>query len=1058
MAQRMKTISFEKIFNWMFTELRQHNQIFGIPSTKFYKKEKSTSLEIFTEKLDNPFGPAAGPHTQLAQNIIASYLVGGRFMELKTVQKLDNLEIEKPCIDAEDEGYNVEWSQELSLEESYEEYLRAWIIIHVLKEVFGLSRNNERGFIFNMSVGYDLEGIKTERMNKFIDELIDAKGTASFLKYKNWLIDNLENVVLPNSLLNSIDVSQLNNKIEDVSPNISNSVTLSTMHGCPPQDIESIAKYLIKEKNLHTYVKLNPTLLGFDYVNDLLQQLGYKYIKLEKKSFEHDLQFKDAIPMLLRLKVLAKEHQREFGVKLSNTLGVNNTLKKLPGNDMYMSGRSLFPLTINLAYKLASEFSGDLNISFSGGATVHNSLNIFETGIYPITLVTDLLKPGGYERLYQIAERFEDSNLYSLQTRKINLSKLKSLSEKSIEDNSYRKEKRETKSLKIPSRLEKFDCYAAPCEVACPIHQDVSKYIRLIEEKRYNDAFAAIIDKNPLPHITGYICDHQCMYKCTRWDYDDPLLIRDLKREAAERAYDNYINSNIKRINNLKTKSKVGIIGGGPSGLSAAYFLARAGMNVTIFEKTKKAGGVVRHSIPGFRIPQEIIDKDIELIKKFGVDFIFDFDEDQSIQKLKDDGFNYIYIAIGADKTKLFNLNGDNKSIFNAIEVLQKFNRGEKLVLGKHVAVIGGGNSAMDSARAAVRCDNVEKAFIIYRRTKEFMPADKEEFDAALKDGVVFKELLLPVEFNDKNLKCQKMQLGDFDKSGRRKVIPIVAEYENIVIDSVITAIGEEVDYNYLIKNGIAIDERKNIVINQNTNETSIENVYIGGDAYRGPSTVVESIADGKKAAEAILKKEGIDFQTNILEKIQINNETWIADALIQKGNITLQNANDLNIESSRCLACDQVCNKCVEVCPNRANIAIAVNGLFKDKFQILHIDGMCNECGNCETFCPHQGAPYKNKITLFWNEEEFNKSQNDGFYLFSLDNHVINLKVRINSLVEKISYNITEKTFFFNNFSEENATHFKKVKSILIQVLEKYRFLLEENNAEWDKFQETRK
>jgi len=248
MAQRMKTISFEKIFNWMFTELREHDQIFGIPSTKFLKKENPASLEIFDEKLEYPLGPAAGPHTQLAQNIIVSYLVGGRFMELKTVQKLDNLGIEKPCIDAEDEGYNVEWSQELSLEESFDEYLKSWVLLHLLKEVLGLSKNSERGFIFNMSVGYDLEGIKTERMDKFIDNLIDAKNSISFQKYKNWLIDNLENVVRLNSLLNAFDISQLKSKIEDISPNISNSVTLSTMHGCPPQDIESIAKYLIKEK------------------------------------------------------------------------------------------------------------------------------------------------------------------------------------------------------------------------------------------------------------------------------------------------------------------------------------------------------------------------------------------------------------------------------------------------------------------------------------------------------------------------------------------------------------------------------------------------------------------------------------------------------------------------------------------------------------------------------------------------------------------------------------------------------------------------------------------
>ncbi|MBM4176963.1 MAG: putative selenate reductase subunit YgfK [Ignavibacteria bacterium] len=1031
MAQKMQTISFEKLLNWIFTELKNSNQIFGIPAVKFYKHRGNASIEIFNEKLDNPFGLAAGPHTQLAQNIIVSYLVGGRFMELKTVQKLDNLEIEKPCIDVEDEGYNVEWSQELSLEKSFDEYLKSWIIIHLLKETLGLSSPDsvgaERGFIFNMSVGYDLEGIKTERMDKFIDYLIDANNSTLFRSYIKLLNESLSRFELISKKFSASEIEKI---IENISPNFSNSVTLSTMHGSPPHEIEAIAKYLIKEKNLHTYVKLNPTLLGFEFVTDVLHKLGFDYIKLNEKSFENDLQFNDAIPMLNRLKQFAKIHGKEIGVKLSNTLGVHNSLHKLPGNEMYMSGRSLFPLTINLAYKLAEEFKGDLNISFSGGATVHNSQQIFETGIYPITLVTDLLKPGGYERLHQIASNFTDPNASIEPSCKIKLSKLKSLAEVSLQEKIYNKHSREIKSLKLSSRLEKFDCYVAPCELACPIHQDVSKYIRLIEENRYDDAFKVIIEKNPLPHITGYICDHQCMYKCVRWDYDDPLLIRDLKKKATEEAYDKFKDLNIKR---LKDKGSAAIIGGGPSGLSAAYFLARAGLDVTIFEKTNRAGGVVRHSIPGFRIPQEVIDKDIELVKKFGVNFVFGSDESMSIKKLKDDGFKYIYLAIGAGKSKKFELSGENKNVFSAIDFLQKFNRNEKLSLGNSVAVIGGGNSAMDGARAALRCERVEKVFIIYRRTKEFMPADKEELDAALDDGVIFKKLLLPVEFNKRILKCQKMQLGEFDKSGRRRVVPIENEFEEIEIDSVITAIGEEVDYDFLTQNGIKIDERKNILVNNTTNETLIENVFIGGDAFRGPSTVVESIADGKKAAESILAKERIDNQFNLSQKVQIDGLKWTEDLSNRKGIIEFQNSIDYSSESSRCLGCDQVCNKCVEVCPNRANIAIAVNGEFKDKFQILHIDGMCNECGNCETFCPHQGAPYKDKLTLFWNEEEFDKSQNDGFYLQTKENEVFTFKLRCNTKVDLITMSANDDKYNTND----------KSQSVMHKVINDHGYLL---------------
>jgi len=372
------------------------DKIFEIPSVKFFKNDKTPCIKIFNEDLDLPIGPAAGPHTQLAQNIISSYLVGGRFFELKTVQKLDKLGIKKPCIDMLDEGYNTEWSQELTLEESYDEYLKAWFIIHMVKQVFGLSSIDGKGFIFNMSVGYDLEGIKTERMNQFINDLKNASEHRLFSQYK----DELLNFVKQNS--KTLFSEELENSLNNITSDISNSVTLSTMHGCPPDEIERIVTYLVTEKNLHTYVKLNPTLLGYNFVNETLNTLGYDYIELNPDSFKNDLQFSDAAAMIKRLKTLAKEKDQSFGVKLSNTLGVSNNKNLLPDKEMYMSGRSLFPLTINLAYKLASEFNGELDISFSGGAVAANIKEILNTGIQPVTMVTDILKPGGYYRLKQI--------------------------------------------------------------------------------------------------------------------------------------------------------------------------------------------------------------------------------------------------------------------------------------------------------------------------------------------------------------------------------------------------------------------------------------------------------------------------------------------------------------------------------------------------------------------------------------------------------------------------------------------------------------------------------
>ncbi len=985
MSDKMQPIPFESLTNWIISEYVSQKTIFGIPSSKFHLAKITGDEKIFGEILETPFGPAAGPHTQMTQNIICAYLVGGRFFELKTVQKMDDLKIDKPCIDAQDEGYNVEWSQELSLDESYSEYLKAWILLHVLKEILKLSQS-ERGFVFNMSVGYDLDGIKTERMNRFIEDLKDASKNELFTLYKFQLVNHLRNkstnqLLRENFSLSEEKIEEIIQKIEKISPQISNSVTLSTMHGCPPQEIEAIAKYLIQEKNLHTYIKLNPTLLGYDFVHNTLHRLGYKYITLDKSSFDHDLQYRDAIPMINRLRAFASANNRVFGIKLSNTLGVKNTIKTLPGDDMYMSGRSIFPLTVNLANKLATEFNGEINISYSGGASNHNIQEILQTGISPITFVTDLLKPGGYLRLSQITETAEKIYLKNKRGNKINLPVLKTVAEESLSEINYSKEKREINSIKIPKSLPLFDCFIAPCQEACPIHQDVASYVRLVEQKRYDEAYELIVSKNPLPHITGYICDHQCMYHCTRWDYDEPVLIRDLKKEAAENGYRSYLKKFKTDFLDIQNNIKIAIIGGGPSGLSAAYFLAKAGFDVTIFEREMNAGGIVKNVLPKFRLPQEAIEKDIEFIEKHGIRFIFGMDPNFSTKELKKEGFKYIYIAIGADASNKIQLIDEDENIIGAIDFLKDFHNEQIFTPGKSVAVIGGGNSAIDSARAAKRYDSVEKVYLIYRRTKKEMPADKEEFHSALKDGVEFKELLLPIKLFKGVLTCQKMKLDEIGPDGRKNVVPIDGEFINIKIDTVISAIGERVDTSSLLENNIPLDQNRVIV--KNSNETMIENVFIGGDALRGPSTVVESIADGKIAAEAIIRKENLENLIRPVKNYLADDQKHFDDIKNRRGEINNQDHANLHSEAGRCLGCNFICNKCVEVCPNRANISVEINSpLFKDKYQIIHLDALCNECGNCATFCPYQSAPYKDKITLFITEEEFRNSGNDGFFL----------------------------------------------------------------------------
>ncbi|MEJ5306397.1 MAG: putative selenate reductase subunit YgfK [Ignavibacteria bacterium] len=1033
MARVMKTISFKQLLNWVFSEFQKENSIFGIPESKFFMKHNSKSFKIFNRNLETPFGPAAGPHTQLAQNIIASYLVGGRFIELKTVQILDNLEIEKPCIDVEDEGYNVEWSQELSLQESFDEYLKAYFFVHLLKKIFRLSENFYPGFVFNMSVGYDLKGIQSKKVDDFIEKIKDASKSELFEKY----IDELLNFISDSKFepIKNFSREDLIETLQNIPPEISNSVTLSTMHGCPSNEIESIAKYLIKEKRLNTYVKLNPTLLGYEFVRDILDRLGYDYILLKNESFEHDLKFEEAIPMIKRLQEFAKQNGKEFGIKLSNTLGVINTKKRLPGEEMYLSGRTLFPLTINLAYKISKELNGEISISYSGGANIFNSKKIIQAGIYPVTYATELLKPGGYFRLHQIVEDFEaDENQFEINSSKVNLDKLKELCDEVFQNDFYKKDFKETTVVSIKKSLPLFDCYIAPCEVTCPIEQDVSEYAYLVSQGRFIEAFETIIEKNPLPHITGYICDHQCMTKCTRWEYDLPVLIRDIKKFATEKSFEIYLKNFTQNFQSNRNQIKVAVVGAGPSGLSAAYFLARAGFNVTIFEKTDKGGGTVRHTIPQFRIPQEVIDKDVEFIRLHGVDVVYNVKPDLRIDELKAQGFKYIFIGIGAEIPNELIIDARG-NIFDALDFLKRFNRKESFNLGKKVAVIGGGNSAMDAARAALRCDGVEQVLIIYRRALKYMPADREEIDAAMKDGVKFFDLLQPVEFQNGILKCQKMKPGEFDQDGRPKSIPVENEFEEFRIDSVITAIGEHTDYEFLKRNKIDFDSKLKLLVNAETNETNIENVFVGGDTLRGPSTVVESISDGKKAAEEIIRREGINVNFKLKKDYR---KEMISRQIELRGKIKFSFDDDLIKEASRCLMCDSVCNKCVEVCPNRANVSINVDDGFKDQFQIVHIDKICNECGNCETFCPYNGKPFKDKFTIFSDEIEFNRSESPGFFI---NGEFIYIRTNKNNVAQRIKLEDLKNLSGDYQFIQRENEKIWKLTEILVK---DYSYLLE--------------
>ena len=955
MSDIMTCMPFGQLMDWVLQEKKGQDTVFGVHRP--YTADPKNDMTIFTRNLETPVGPAAGPHTQLAQNIIASYYAGARFFELKTVQKMDGAElsacVNKPCILADDEGYNCEWSTELTVPDAMGEYIKAWFILHVIAKEFGLGAQD--GFQFNISVGYDLAGIKGDKVNTFIDGMMEAKDTVIFQECRKWLLDNADKFQ-----------NFTREDIEAIPSNVCNSATISTLHGCPPQEIESIANYLLTEKHLNTFVKCNPTLLGYDFARKTMDEMGYDYMVFGDFHFRDDLQYEDAVPMLTRLMKLSEELGLEFGVKITNTFPVDVTRNELPSEEMYMSGKALFPLSISLAAKLSAEFAGKLRISYSGGADYFNIDKIVGCGIWPVTMATTLLKTGGYQRFTQVADKVE--GICPKKWEGIDVDALKKLAADAITDGHHVKNIKPVPNRKSTKEVPLLDCFYAPCSEGCPIHQDIPQYVALTGEGKYKEALEVILEKNALPFITGTLCAHNCMTKCTRNFYEESVNIRGTKLTAAEHGYEQLIGEIKAGEPNGK---KVTVVGGGPAGIAAAYFLAREGAAVTIFEKEEKAGGVIRYVIPGFRIGDAAIDKDISFIQKMGVE-IRTNTEITSVADLKAQGYDAVILAIGAGKPGTLKL--EKGETVNALKFLRDFKANDgKLNIGKNVVVIGGGNTAMDTARAAKRTEGVEHVYLVYRRTKRYMPAAEDELLEVLEEGVEFKELLSPVSLDGGRLLCKKMKLGQMDASGRAGVTE-TADVIEVPADTVIVAVGEKIDTDFYTANQIAVDERGKAKVNDKTLETSVSGVYVAGDGARGAATIVEGIRDAQLAVKDILGKE-------ITRDAAVTGD--VKDCFEKKG--ILKHSKEAKTEEERCLTCNKVCENCVDVCPNRANISIKVPGMAMN--QVIHVDYMCNECGNCKSFCPYASAPYKDKFTLFANEKDMADSKNDGFVVLDKEN-----------------------------------------------------------------------
>ena len=399
--------------------------------------------------------------------------------------------------------------------------------------------------------------------------------------------------------------------------------------------------------------------------------------------------------------------------------------------------------------------------------------------------------------------------------------------------------------------------FTSPCENTCPANVNVPGYISLVAAGRFQDAYNLVMQENPFPAICGRICTRPCERKCRRGTVDEPVAIRDLKRFAADYAFKNELPYKM-QLTFAKKGKRVAVVGAGAAGLTCAYYLVNIGYDVDVYESQGVAGGVLAFGIPEYRLPEAILQHEIDLIKQAGVNVYLNKEvgRDIDFRRLRDD-YDAIFVGIGTQYPAKVNIEGENlRGVIHGINFLKDTNLKDDMKLHGTVAVIGGGNTAIDSARSALRI-GADRVIVVYRRTQDAMPAYIEEVKEAIEEGIEIMELTAPVKFIGKDnkvigIECVKMELGAFDSSGRRKSVEIKGSNFVLDVDYVIPAVSQYADLPFISKDEIGVTKWGTFIIDPDTQMSTMEGVFAGGDVVRGPDTVISAVADGKKAASAI--------------------------------------------------------------------------------------------------------------------------------------------------------------------------------------------------------------
>ncbi|MFZ5633184.1 MAG: FAD-dependent oxidoreductase [Bacillota bacterium] len=538
----------------------------------------------------------------------------------------------------------------------------------------------------------------------------------------------------------------------------------------------------------------------------------------------------------------------------------------------------------------------------------------------------------------------------------------------------------------------------APCQAACPAGIDVPNYVALVGEGRYEEALDLIREDVPLPGVLGRVCEHPCTKYCVRGRVDTPIAICALKRLA----YDQACAGGNRRPQPPERKygEKIAVVGSGPAGLSAAYFLAKRGYGVTIFEAMSEPGGMLAYGIPPYRLPRNVLRDEIDYIKAMGVEFRLNtpISGNYDIGALKKEGYAAIFLSSGAwegSKPKIPSLD-KFRGVYDGVSFLRTVNKEllgeaaeEKInIEGKNVVVVGGGNVAIDAARVSLRL-GAKEVRIVYRRTREEMPALPEEIEDAEKEGVIIDYLVSPVNVGGEEgrvsyIECIRNALSEADQSGRRRPVPVEDSEYKIEADTVIFATGQQPVLTYikgkLFVTLVDVAQRRIVVKNPLTMETSQPGVFSGGDSVTGPATVIMAIAAGKRAAA------GIDaYLRDTILLVDVNREKRRSKTLIpvtgmEKARPSLIDFHGLylagrkntfeeitktideeaaRVEARRCLRCDICisCGRCVDNCRTHLKVnAIRlgyINGVEGTESDFKHPEEICIGCGTCHVNCP---------------------------------------------------------------------------------------------------------